>query len=228
MRPPKIATTKNAFLEVRLSADGLFDDMRPFLDGSYQHGKNALRRKQAERIVSFAFLTLIAGWEEFLFWLFLRYMMGASAPGGVKPGLLNQRSSTLLNAARTLTDNPNFDPDLHYYSWRNWPDLLTAANLYFTGGAPFSAVVPDDVLRLAHAQGIRNRVAHRSKKCIAEFKRVARFHYGLLPAADLANGTDPGRLLCRDVSHVFPVVANQTYYEAYSQMFERLANQLAP
>lgn len=227
-RPPKIEVVRNAFDAVRKSSDDLVSDIAPFLAGSYQHGKLALKRKQAERIASFAFLTLVAGWEEFLFWVFLRYMMGASSIDGTKPTLIGSRSQSLLAASRTLTGKPTFDPEYRYYAWKDWNSLITDAQAHFNGGGPFSTVSANDQILLGYAQTIRNRVAHRSKKCIAEFKAVARPHLGLATRAVVSNGTDAGRLLSGFVTHVFPANPIQRYYNAYSDLLHRLSRQVAP
>jgi len=227
-RPPKIEVVRNEFDSVRKSSDDLASAMAAFLSGSYQHGNSSLNRKQAERIVSFAFLTLIAGWEEFLFWLYLRYMMGASSPGGFCPTLAVPRSHTLLAASRALANNPTFDPETRYFTWKSWSALMSDAQRHFLGGAPFARVNASEIQLLDFAQTIRNRVAHRSKKCINAFAAAAKPHLGLISSAVLPKGTDPGRLLVRPVIHVFQPNPNQRYYDAYSDLLYRLTRVLAP
>jgi hypothetical protein len=227
-RPPKIETVRNAFDAVRKSSDQLVTDITPFLSGSYQHGKRALKRKQAERIVAFSFLLLVAGWEEFVFWLTLRYMMGASAPNGFRPALVGARSHSLLAAARTLTGRPNFDPEYRYHVWKDWTEVIADAQNFFAAGQPFAAVTAADQTLLSYAQTIRNRVAHRSKKCVAEFRNIAKLHFGLNAGDPISNGTDAGRLLSSTVTHLFAPNANQRYYDAYSELFHRLSRQIAP
>jgi hypothetical protein len=227
-RPPKLEAALRAFDSIRKSSDELVADISPFLVGSYQHGKLPLKRKQAERIVSFAFLTLVAGWEEFLSGAFLRYMMGASAPNRWKPTLIGGRSANLLDASRSLTGKPQFDPENRYYEWKDWATVIRDAKKYFDSGEPFVQVPNQDQVLLGYAQSIRNRVAHRSKKCLAEFRSAARPHLGLATSAKVPSGIDAGRLLSAPVSHVFAPSPGLRYYDAYSDLLHRMSRLIAP
>jgi hypothetical protein len=227
-RPPKIETARNSFDAVRLSSDNLVSAMRPYLNISYRNTTQALRRKQAERIVSYSFMTLIGSWEELVDLAYLKYLIGAASPNGTKPTLIVPRRSTLLDAARFLTGNPQFNPSQHYHAWPSWSKVVRDANRHFQNGIPFSSVSQADRVLLGYAQVIRNRVAHRSKKCISSFLASARPHFGLPHNAVLSQGMDAGRLLAAPVTHLFPLVPNQIYYEAYSDLLYRLSRVIAP
>jgi len=227
-RPPRIETARNSFDAVRLSSDNLVSAMRPYLIISYRNRTQPLRRKQAERIVSYSFMTLIGSWEELVEMTYLKYLVGAASPNGTRPSLLTTRKATLLDAARFLTGNPRFNPSQHYHAWPSWNRVVRDANRHFQNGTTFASVSQTDRALLGYAQAIRNRVAHRSKKCINSFLASARPHLGLAHNAVLPQGMDAGRLLSAPVTHLFRLTPNQIYYEAYSDLLYRLSRIIAP
>ena len=227
-RPPRIATDRRNFDATRISSDNLVSAVRPYLSISYNDKTQPLRRKQAERIVSYSFMTLMGGWEDLVQLTYLKYLVGVRSPNGTSPSLTVAPKATLIEAARFLTGKPYFDPSQHYHSWATWNNTVRDANNHFQRGIPFSSVTPSDRALLGYAQAIRNRVAHRSKKCIANFLASARPHLGLQPNAVLPQGMDAGRLLSAAVTHLFPAASNQIYYEAYSDLLFRLSRIIAP
>jgi hypothetical protein len=227
-RPPIILRARNAFDAVRHSSDNLVQAVRPYLIISYTNKAGALTRKQAERIVSYSFLTLMGSWEEFVYAAYIRYLVGSGSPSGYRPTLISARKATLLAAYRHLTQKPNHDPTSYYHSWKSWNNVVQSAGGDFINGEPFSLVATADRACLGYAQNIRNRVAHRSERCIHNFKESARHHLGLQHNAKLPKGTDAGRLLSSQVTHVFPPGNNRIYYDEYSAMLERLSRIIAP
>jgi hypothetical protein len=227
-RPPRIATDRRNFDAVRISSDNLVAAIRPYLSIPYNDKSQPLRRKQAERIVSYSFMTLMGGWEDLVQLTYLKYLVGAESPNGTRPVLIVTSKATLLDAARFVTGKPCFDPNEHYLKWATWNKTVRDANNHFQSGMPFSSVTLSDRALLGYAQSIRNRVAHRSKKCIANFLASARPHLGLPHNATLPQGTDAGRLLCATVTHLFPANLSQIYYEAYSDLLYRLSRIIAP
>lgn len=229
MAKPKLKTTKDDFIAVLDSSDDLFTSVKPFLSGSYQQGAGvALKRKQAERIVALAFMASVAAWEEFVLGAFIRYMVGVAAPSGYKPTLRLGACGTLDHALEVVSGEADFNIEKRYISWKGWDDVLSSAKVYFRQGAPFDRLTTADTDHLKDAVSIRNRVAHKSPKCIAQFVATAKKHQGIAPNVPLSQGTDPGRLLTAQVTHLFAVVPNQTYYEAYSAWFRGLATTLVP
>lgn len=227
-RPPIILTARNAFDAVRASSDNLVQAVRPYLAISYKNKTSPLTRKQAERIVSYSFLTLMGSWEEFVYATYIRYLVGSGSPSGYRPALTSTRKATLLSAYRHLTQKPSQHPSSHYHSWKSWNNVIQSASRDFLDAEPFSLVTPTDRACLGYAQNIRNRVAHRSEKCIHRFKESARPHLGLQRNAKLPRGTDAGRLLSTKVMHIFPASTNRIYYDEYSDMFDRLTRTIAP
>jgi len=227
-RPARIETDRRSFDAARLSSDNLVTAVRPYLTISYVDRAQPLRRKQAERILSYSFMTLMGSWEELVQLTYLKYLVGAASPAGTRPTLIATPQPTLLDAARFLTGKPHFNPSQHYHMWPTWNKLVNDANRHFQSGIPFSSVSQSDRALLGYAQAIRNRVAHRSKKCITHFLASARPHLGLPPNAALPQGMDAGRLLSTAVTHLFPVRPGQIYYEAYSNLLYRLSRIIAP
>lgn len=227
-RPPLILRARNEFDAVRNSSDSLVQAVRPYLLISYRNKTSALSRKQAERIVSYSFLTLMGSWEEFVYAAYIRYLVGSGSPSGYRPTLVSTRKATLLAAYRHLAQRPNHHPTTYYHSWKSWNNVVQSANRDFANGEPFSLVAAADRACLGYAQNIRNRVAHRSEKCIHSFKESARPHLGLQHNAKLPKGTDAGRLLSSEVTHVFPPNTSRIYYDEYSAMFDRLSRLIAP
>jgi hypothetical protein len=227
-RPPRIAKDRRNFDAVRISSDNLVSVVRPYLSIAYNDKTQPLKRKQAERIVSYSFMTLMGGWEDLVQMTYLKYLVGVESPNGTRPVLTAAPKATLLEAARFLTGKPNFDPSQHYHTWATWNNTVKDANRHFQRGTPFSSVTQSDRALLGYAQAIRNRVAHRSKKCISSFLASARPHLGLPPNAVLPQGMDAGRLLSTVVIHLFPATPNQIYYDAYSDLLYRLSRIIAP
>ena len=227
-RPPIILTARNAFDAVRHSSDNLVQAVRPYLAISYRNKASPLTRKQAERIVSYSLLTLMGSWEEFVYAAYIRYLVGSGSPSGYRPTLTSARKATLLAAYRHLAQKPNHHPSSYYHSWKSWNNVVQSAGRDFLNSEPFSLVAAADRACLGYAQNIRNRVAHRSEKCIHSFKESARHHLGLQHNAKLPKGTDAGRLLSTQVIHVFPPGNNKIYYDEYSAMFDRLSRIIAP
>ncbi len=229
MAKPKLQTAKDDFIDVLDSSDGLLAAVRPFLEGSYQQAAGeAIQRKQAERILALAFMASVAAWEEFVLGAFIRYMVGVAAPSGYKPTLRLGACGTLNHALEVVSGKADFNIEKRYISWKGWDDVLSSAKVYFRQGAPFDRLTAADIDHLKDATSIRNRVAHKSPKCIAQFVATAKKHMGVAAANPLPQGTDPGRLLASQVTHLFTDVPNQTYYEAYSAWLRRLANLLVP
>ncbi len=229
MAKPKLAPTKDEFLKVLESSDGLFHAMEPYLIGSYVPRNTPVHRKQAERIVALAFMSIVAAWEEFVIGSFLRYLCGVKSPANYGPTLRLGSCVDLSHATDLLSGQSDFDIEKNFLSMTSWEKVVGSAKIYFSGGAPYSSLNHIDVLNLQRAVAIRNRVAHKSRKCVSQFLSAARPHFGLQPNASLAQGADPGRLLTTHVTHLFPISnPPQRYYEAYSTWFREKANVLVP
>jgi hypothetical protein len=170
----------------------------------------------------------MGSWEEFIYAAYIRYLVGSGSPSGYRPTLMSTRKATLLAAFRHVSQKPSLYPTSFYHSWKSWNNVVQSANRDFASGEPFSLVTGVDRARLGYAQNIRNRVAHRSEKCIHIFKESARLHLGLQHNSKLPKGTDAGRLLSAGVSHVFSPSNNRIYYDEYSAMFDRLSRTIAP
>jgi hypothetical protein len=184
---------------------------------------------QARRVIALSFMTAVGAWEEFVQACFIRYMAGAQAPSGYAPHSRIGRCETLAHAGQVLTRKSKFDFERSFLSWVAWSEVVDRAKIYFGSGRPFSDVDIPSQQRLQDAFTIRNRVAHSSDKCRADFVAVAKRHLRLTPQQKLKQGYDVGRLLiAAPVIYFQPDPDITTYFTAYFALFRRLADVLAP
>lgn len=229
MAKPNLASRKSEFVSVLDSSEGLFKAMTPYITGSYVPRNSPVHRKQAERIVALAFMSVVAAWEEYVIDSFLRYLCGARSPSGYSPALRLGACKDLSHATDVLSGQSEFNIEKNFLSMNSWEKVISSAKIYFAGGSPFSALDQNDAAILLKAVAIRNRVAHKSPKCRAQFLNAARAHIGVAQNNPLPQGIDPGRLLTTEVTHIFPITSPpQRYYEAYSAWFRAKANTLVP
>lgn len=134
---PSLGTVKSAFGQSVFSAANLYNAVTPYVEHGYKGiTENPLHPRQARRVVGLAFLSLVAAWEDFVQALFVRYMAGASSPGGYRPTLRLGPCTTLRHAAEVLTGRPGFDLESRYLSWTKWSEVTSLASLHFVKGRP--------------------------------------------------------------------------------------------
>ncbi|MDL5034569.1 hypothetical protein QRD43_21875 [Pelomonas sp. APW6] len=187
-----------------------------------------LHPKYVRQVVELAFMGLVAAWEEFLEQALVRYVAGAKAKNGYKPTPRYGLAKDISHAYELLSRDPSYDPLKHYLKVTDTKWVRTNADFFFSSHT-FSALQQKADL-LSHASSIRNRVAHSSEKCRADFKATA-LHF-LQPAnGKLTQGYAPGDFLLAGVQRHFgqPVVqAGHTHFEAYAKLYEELAGKIVP
>jgi len=228
---PKLTSVKRAFLDGLGSSLNLFAAVFDFTDQKKTwdaiYGWEPIHPAQARRVVALAFMNIVASWEEFVQATFIRYMAGATSPGGFRPTLRIGPCASMKHAGQLLTRKMDFNFESDFISWSSWNEVINRAKLFFDNGRPFSVITNKNRERLQNAVVIRNRVAHFSDKSRAEFTKVAKQHRGKNSEERLEQGYDVGKLLL-EKPRLFVDSDRTSYFEAYVDLFLDLADIVAP
>jgi hypothetical protein len=156
-------------------------------------------------------------------------LAGACSPSGYRPALRLSSAKDLVHAYQLASGEPNHDPQKHFISWNKWKDVESLAKVFFDAGRPFTNVTVHEKQRLADCVYIRNRIAHSSQKCKADFIKVAKPHLGLNPNDKLPKGFSSGQLLLTSSSTLFGANASQKpFFEHYMDVVNSCANRICP
>lgn len=227
-RPPEVDHVKAAFITEMKSAEDLVNKINQFKGGINPGGKKGLHPKYVRQVVELAFMGVVASWEEFLERSLVRYIAGAKTKAGYSPTPKFGRAKNLEHAYQVISGNSKFNNEKDYLKVNDPKWVTNIAEFHFSAHG-FSDVKSKSDL-LGHATAIRNRVAHSSEKCRADFKATA-MHF-LAPAnGKLTNGYGPGDLLMATVTRHFgqPVIqAGKTHFEAYLDLYKQLAGKVVP
>jgi len=228
----KTSTIKSDFVEVIVSSSKLYDKVIKFTDQNYNPSNSeALHPSQARQVISLAYLNMVSSWEIFLHELFLRYMTGAKSESGFQPKLRVGPCITLQHATDVLFGKNNVNNTKFYISWANYKDVEERAKVYFHSGHPFTKLPENYRQRISDSNILRNRIAHKSEKCIDQFKKVARRFNKLQNNAKLQRGYSVGHLLIEKnitgFSHEITKDADD-YFSSYCFLYLALAEILAP
>lgn len=227
-RPAKVQHVRTTFESECSSARALVAAILAVPPKVRPSPKPGLHPKYAQQVVELAFMAVVAAWEEFLEDSLVRYVAGAKSTSGYKPTPKFGIASGILHAYQILSQDSKFDPTRDYLKVTdpNW--VRNSASFIFSVHSYTHLNTKTDLIK--HASAIRNRVAHSSEKCRTDFKATA--IYFLQPAnGKLTQGYTPGKLLLSNVQRHFGQAAVQkglTVFEAYLQMYESLAKQIAP
>ncbi|MDN7560328.1 hypothetical protein [Burkholderia orbicola] len=171
---------------------------------------------------------VIAAWEEFLERTLVRYVAGAATDSGYTATPKYGRAGSISHAYELLSQDANYDPQKHYLKVSDARWVWRTADFFFSQHY-YNLLTPKADL-LTNANRIRNRVAHDSDKCKADFKSAAIWF--LQPAnGTLSRGYSPGELLLATATRNFGNqinAANVSHFEAYLRIFEALANGIVP
>lgn len=227
-RPSKVGHIRTTFETECSSARTLVDAILAVPKKVRPSSKPGLHPKHAQQVVELAFMAVVAAWEEFLEDSLVRYVAGAESESGYKPTPKFGIASGILHAYQILSLNPKFDPASDYLKFSDPNRVRNKASFIFSEHSYTHLHTKTDLIK--HASAIRNRVAHNSDKCRTDFKASA--IYFLQPVNNkLPQGYTPGKLLLSNVQRHFGQTAVQkrlTVFEAYLQMYESLAKQIAP
>lgn len=227
-RPPKVTHVKNAFLDEITSARGLVDAMTALPAKVHPSIQVGVHPKHLRQVVALAFMGVISAWEEFIERTLVRYVAGASADSGYSPTFKYGSANSLKHAQELLSLNADYDPKRDYLNFSNARWVWRTADFFFSSH-PYGGLNSKAEL-LKNASRIRNRIAHDSEKCKAEFKVTAIWF--LHPAnGRLTQGYGPGSLLLDTARRNFGNRINQariSHFEAYMRVFESLAQSVVP
>lgn len=227
-RPPKVEHVRDDFLEDLNSAKDLVKAVLQFEGIHPRTRKATLHSKHVRKVVELAFMGVMSSWEEFLERCFVRYMAGAST-ANYTPSLKVGRSDNIEHSYQLLSEQGNYDPSKDYLKISDPKWVLMKAKFYFDGGRPFD-ILDNSSNKIKDANKIRNRVAHSSTKCKADFKEVA-IKFLDINNGKLSQGFSAGNLLLSKADRHFGQSAKNrgiTFFDAYIEFFEDAARQLVP
>ena len=227
----KVDQIRDRFKRALDSAIALVDAVSPLaaVKGA-GHGRT-LHIKHVRQVAELAFMGIVASWEEFLEQSMVRYLAGATSPSSREPVLRLGKCEDLSHSYQILTGKPSFDRTKHYISWIDPNEVIDKASIFFVGGKPYSTAIRPFKSELAHAIKLRNRVAHSSLKCIADFKKTANYY---LQPGKVKQGYGLGDLLRQECRRDFtslppmPAGATRNYFKAHIDMFKILADGIVP
>lgn len=227
-RPPKVDHVREAFRREITTARNLVQAIDALPRTASRSARVGIHPKHVRQVVELAFMGVVAAWEEFLERALVRYVAGASCDSGYSPTHKYGSGNSLTHAYELLSQSSNYDPQRDYLKVSDPRWVWRTADFFFARH-PFGNLNSKSEL-LTKANSIRNRIAHESDKCKADFKDAAIWF--LQPASgQLTQGYGPGALLTSPVQRRFPqpiVQANTTHFEAYMSLYEELANVLVP
>ena len=173
-------------------------------------------------------MAVVASWEEFLEDSLVRYVAGAKTASSYRPTPKFGLASNISHAYQIVSQNSTYDQQRDYLKVTdpNW--VRNSASFIFKVHTYNCLQTKTDLIK--HASAIRNRVAHSSEKCRADFRSTA-LHFLQPASGKLAQGYGPGKLLLTPVQRHFGQPAVQqglTHFEAYLRMYEALAQQIVP
>lgn len=189
-----------------------------------------LKPNEVYRAVGLAFMGVCAAWEDFVEGAMIRYLVNARTTKGYSPVLRVGTCASLAHAYQVLSGKPHYDPDEHYMSWTNPVAVVRLAEVYFADGAPFKLPLLRETDRLKQSVKIRNRVAHASPNCKAQFKQAANVIRQRDKGKSLGKGFRVGELLSETAGPFFGsyAKADAAIFEAYMSMFETIASEIVP
>lgn len=227
-RPPEVDHVKKTFFKEIKAAEDLVAKILQFKGGINPVGTIGLHPKHVRQVVELAFMGVVASWEEFLEMSLVRYVAGAKTGTGYRPTPKFGRATSIEHAYQVLSNNPKFSPRKDYLKVTD-PNWVTNQADFLFSAHGFGDVKIKGAL-LGHASSIRNRVAHSSEKCRADFK-VTAIHFLMPATGSLKQGYGPGDLLVAPVSRHFgqPAIQSQsTHFSAFAELYKSLADTIIP
>jgi hypothetical protein len=227
-RPPKVDHIREDFLEQIDAARRLVDAVVPL---ERINGAGGLHPKHVYRSVELAFMGVCASWEDFLEATMVRYLANAQTDSGRRPTLRLGSSQDIAHSYQLLSGKPDYDPEDDYMAWTNPIAVTKLAKVFFTAGHPYAVPLTAANDPLKQAVRIRNRIAHGSELCKAQYHKAANTIRRLPEDEPLGQGHRAGALLRETAGPFFGAAipaANITVFEAYMLLFERLARSIVP
>lgn len=227
-RPPKVDHVRDAFIKEVSSARALMAAVSGLPRKVRPSNQVGIHPKHVNQVAELAFLGVVSAWEEFLERTLTRYVAGAVTNSGYNPTNKYGSGNTISHAYELLSQDANYDPQKHYLKVSDPRWVWRTADFFFSHHPYGCLSTKSDLLK--HANSIRNRVAHDSEKCKSDFKLAVVWF--LQPQnGQLKQGYGPGSLMFEPVQRHFgqpAVQAGHNHFEAYLQLYERLAGKIVP
>lgn len=225
-RPTSFNTPKNDWNAESRAAKELFDKAIA-LRGP---GKKHLPTKQANLLQGLAFMRLCHAWENYLESSLLRYSVGVVSTVTPAPTLNPSCRRSSLETAFSMLSGGRAS-STYYLTLSTPPQITTISSSVFATNDPyrFLSTVPYRD-HLIDAVAIRNRVAHSSSKCKAEYKRVVNTFRGRAIATSIGQGCSAGEFVAESLATArFPgATAGTTVFEQYLAFFQHCVNKITP
>lgn len=170
----------------------------------------AITRTDHERLYEALFLRGFTSFEAFIEELFVGLML---TDAGVRSTQTNVNPRVVVRThavARQLINNGR-----PYVDWLPYKATLDRAEMFFTGGRPFSLVTDSDIDLLRRTGHLRNAISHKSRHSRSQFERQVLASQKLMPR----ERTPAGYLASR------PNIG-QTRLEVLLASFDRIARTL--
>lgn len=186
-RPTTFNTTKNDWTADSNRAEDLFNRSL-----SLRTGARRLRAKQANLVQGLAFMRLCHAWEDYLESSLLRYVVGVASGVAPVPTLNPACSRTSLDRAFQVLSGGRASTN-YYLQLSQWSQIQALSNRVFATNDPYAFLyAPPYSDAITQAVALRNRVAHSSAKCQAEYKRVVNLLRGSAAGTSLGQGCSVG------------------------------------
>jgi hypothetical protein len=114
-----------------------------------------------EEVYGAIFLNAVASFEGFLEELFISLLVGK-----IRKSHCNVR----IKVQSDLVAREVIFRDKRYFSWLPYKNTKETAEIFFTGGRPFTLLTQDEEEHLNKCSCIRNAIAHQSLHSIDQFK----------------------------------------------------------
>lgn len=227
-RPPRVTPVRDAFLAEIATARGLVAAVQALPQQVHPNAPRGIHPKHVRQIAGLAFMGVIAAWEEFLERTLVRYLAGAATNSGYTATPKYGRATSIGHAYELLSQDANYDPLKHYLKVSDARWVWRTADFFFSQHHYGVLTLKSDLL--INANRIRNRIAHDSNKCKADFKTSAVW-FTQPQNGNLPQGFSPGSLLLTTATRNFGNAMNAagiSHFEAYLRVYEGLANGIVP
>ncbi len=227
-RPAKVDHVREAFIAEIESALALVSAVRALPTKVRPSNNPGIHPKYVGQVVELAFMGVVASWEEFIERSMVRYLTGAKTKLNYKPTSKAGKADSIQHAYELCSLDPNYKPESSYLKVSDPKWIRKVADFYFSAH-PYT-VLQNCSDMIKNANIIRNRVAHDSTKCKADFK-LAAIHF-LQPAnGQLTQGYGAAALLQAPVQRHFgqpAIQQNKSHFDAYCDFFKDLAGKIVP
>lgn len=176
MRKPLLTTVVNEYVDSVINAMNVYVNAEKLLNKKFFesiNGYEVFSPKEAKNIISMAFFQVVVKWEILIENIFIRYVAGAKSPSGKSPKLLLNSAKNLEHSYKIISGKHNFKPENDHINFGDWNKTCEAAKVFFEKGEPFTSLTKEEINCLKEIKIIRNRIAHSSKKCKNQFKKLA-------------------------------------------------------